>query len=385
MRVISGDYMEEDMKRFGFGFMRLPRKGFDIDYEKTNQMVDKFIESGANFFDTGYDYLGGESEIAIRESVVKRYPRDEILISDKMPVYSMSKGDDPEEIFKTQLERCGVDYFDYYLVHDPEDRYYGGLCNELDIFNLLSKYKNEGKIRRLGLSLHDSPKVLDKILTEHPEMEFVLLQVNYKDWFNPSLETDKLYDVAKDHGIPVFVMGPLKGGSLARVNKDVSKLFKEYENSANGNNDFKSPSDWAFSFVFNLDNVDMVLSGISNIDEMERDIEFIQSFKKLNGLELRVINKARELSRYDSPINCSTCDYCVGHCPIDMPISKYFDLYNLDKNSFELESDVYDTYKRISENSPKASQCIGCGNCEDFCPQHLKISDEMKKVSALFD
>lgn len=381
--------MEDDMKRFGFGFMRLPRRGSGIDYERTNEMVDRFIGAGGNFFDTGYDYLGGKSEIAIRESVVKRYPREKILISDKMPVYTMSRSDDPVEIFNNQLERCGVDYFDYYMVHDPEDRYYEGLCKDLDIFNLLSKYKAEGKIRNLGLSLHDSPEVLDKILNEHPEMEFVLLQINYKDWFNPHVETDKLYDVAQKHDIPVFVMGPLKGGSLARPNKNVSRIFNEYEKiagqSGNGNNNFKSPSDWAFSFVFNLDNVDMVLSGISNIGEMENDIEFIKSFKKLNKLELRVINKARELSRHDKGINCSTCDYCKGHCPIDLPISKYFDLYNLDKNSLELEGELIKEYERISNDFPKASECIGCSSCDEVCPQHLKISQELKKVAALFE
>ena len=369
--------MQEDINRFGFGFMRLPFKKGEIDYEKTNEMVDEFISHGGKFFDTGFDYLDEESEVAIRKAVVERYPRDKFCISDKMPVYTMKRSDNPYEIFETQLERCGVDYFDYYLVHDPEDRYYEGLCKELDIFNILKEFKRQGRIKRLGLSLHDTPEVLDKILGEHPEVEFVLLQINYKDWNSSYVQSRQCYEVAIKHNKPVFVMGPLKGGQLARVNAKVKNIFNSY-------NDL-SPALWALAFVLNLENVDMILSGMSSLDEVCQNMVFIKNFKKLTENELRIISKARDLMDNRGQIDCTTCDYCKNHCPNDIPISKYFELYNLNKNSEKLNTDYYAEYDNLACEFRKASDCDECGMCEDTCPQHLRISKELKKVADLFE
>lgn len=369
--------MMEDIGRFGFGFMRLPYKGGDIDLDATNEMVDAYIQSGGRFFDTAYQYLGEKSESTIRKCVVERYPRDEIIISDKMPVYTMKMSDDPYEIFEEQLERCGVDYFDYYMAHDPEDRYYEGLCRKLDIFNVMKEFKRQGRIKKLGLSLHDTPEVLDKILTEHPEIEFVLLQINYKDWDSSYVKSRECYEVATSHNKPVFVMGPIKGGQLARVNKDVKRVFASH-------NDWP-PALWALSFVLNLDNVEMILSGMSTIGEVHENMEFIRNFNKLDEDEVRIINKARDLLENRGEIQCTTCDYCRGHCSNDIPISKCFDLYNLNKKSDRLNSSYYEEYDLVCQEHGKASHCSECGECEQTCPQHLKISRELKKVANIFE
>jgi predicted aldo/keto reductase-like oxidoreductase len=369
--------MKNDIDRFGFGFMRLPLKKGRIDYEKTNEMVDEFIARGGKFFDTGVDYLSGESEVAIRKAVVERYPRNQFLISDKMPVYTMKRSDDPYEIFENQLKRCGVDYFDYYLVHDAEDRYYEGLCKDLDIFNILNEFKRQGRIKKLGLSLHDTPEVLDKILTEHPEIEFVLLQINYKDWNSSYVQSGQCYEMAVKHNKPVFVTGPVKGGQLANVNVNVKKLFESY-------NDWP-PALWALSFVLNLDATDMILSGMSTIDEIKQNMDFIEKFNKLSDLEVKILSKACDLMQNRDEIQCTTCDYCKNHCPTDIPISKFFDLYNLNKKSVSFNQDYYDEYNSISMQYSKASDCIDCGECEEFCPQHLNIPQELKKVVNIFE
>lgn len=369
--------MMDDIGRFGFGFMRLPYNGGDIDLDATNEMVDAYIQSGGRFFDTAYQYLGEKSESTIRKCVVERYPRDEIIISDKMPVYTMKMSDDPYEIFEEQLERCGVDYFDYYMAHDPEDRYYEGLCRKLDIFNVMKEFKRQGRIKKLGVSLHDTPEVLDKILTEHPEIEFVLLQINYKDWDSSYVQSRECYEVATNHNKPVFVMGPIKGGQLARVNKDVKRVFASH-------NDWP-PALWALSFVLNLDNVEMILSGMSTIGEVHENMEFIRNFNKLDEDEVRIINKAKDLLENRGEIQCTTCDYCKGHCPNDIPISKCFDLYNLNKKSDRLDSSYYDEYDLVCQEHGKASDCNECGECEQTCPQHLKISRELKKVANIFE
>lgn len=368
------------MNRFGFGFMRLPYKKDNcnkIDLNEVNKMVDKYIESGGKYFDTGYSYLNGKSETSIRECVVKRYPREKILIADKMPVYEMSNNDNPYEIFQTQLERCGVDYFDYYLIHDPENKYYEGICKDLDIFNILNKFKEEGKIRKLGMSLHDTPEVLDKILTEHPEIEFVQLQINYDDWNSKRIRARANYEVCKKHNKPVFIMEPIQGGKLAKVNEKVLKIFNQYDN--------RSPAQWALSFVFNLENVDMILSGMHSITDVEENVEFVKGFKKLKKEEIQIINKARDIMQNDTEIDCRYCNYCKEKCTQKIPISTYFQLYNENKQSSKIDEKTFKEYDNITKEKRKASECIKCGKCEEVCPQHIKIRKELEKVALLFE
>ena len=237
----------------------------------------------------------------------------------------------------------------------------------------MCEFKRQGRVKKLGLSLHDTPEVLDRILTEHPEIEFVLLQINYRDWGNSALKTRQCYEVACRHGKPVWVMGPVKGGQLARVNSRVKKLFKNYD---------RTPAEWALSFVFSLDNVEVVLSGMSTLNEVRDNMEFLADFKK-SDTDMKVLGKARDLMHNSSEIACTTCDYCKNHCPEEIPISAYFDLYNLNKKSVDL--DCFSEYERLSTEFPGASECIECGECEETCPQHLNISRELKKVVELFE
>ncbi len=368
------------MKRFGFGFMRLPYKknnSTQIDTNEVNTMVDTYIESGGRYFDTGYSYLDEKSEEYLKECVVKRYPRDEILIADKMPVYQMKKTDNPEEIFETQLDRCGVEYFDYYLVHDPENKYYEGVCKDLDIFNLLKKYKKEGKIRKLGMSLHDTPEVLEKILNEHPEIEFVQLQINYDDWNSTRVQAQANYEICRKYEKPVFIMEPIQGGKLANVNEDVRKIFREY--------DEKTPAQWALAFVFDLENVEMILSGMHSINDVKENTEFIKNFTKLTQKEKQIINKARDIMQNTKEITCTYCNYCKDKCPQQIPISTYFKLYNQNKKSSTIEHESYEEYLKVIKDRKKASECIKCGKCEEVCPQHIKIRKELEKVALLFE
>ena len=372
--------MQKDLKRFGFGFMRLPYKKDNpsvIDFDEVNKMVDRYIESGGNYFDTGYSYLGGKSETSLRECVIKRYPRDRILIADKMPVYEMSKDDDPYEIFQTQLERCGVDYFDYYLVHDPENKYYEGICKDLDIFNILNEFKLERKIRKLGMSLHDTPEVLDKILTEHPEIEFVQLQINYDDWNSIRVQARANYEICLKHEKPVFIMEPIQGGKLANVNENVMKVFNQY--------DERSPAQWALSFVFNLDNVDMILSGMHSLKDVEENTRFVKEFNKLNVEEMHIINKARDIMQNNTGIDCRYCNYCKEKCTQKIPISTYFQLYNQNKQSLKIDENTFKVYDNLVNEHPKASDCVKCGKCEEVCPQHIKIRKELEKIALLFE
>lgn len=368
--------MLEDICRFGFGFMRLPQKNLEIDYETLQQMVDLYIKSGGNYFDTAYTYYDGISEEAIRKTVIERYPRDKIRLANKMPIYDMTKDDNPEEIFEDQLRRCGVDYFDYYLLHGLEEEDYEVTCKELNIFDLLQEYKKEGKIKKIGFSFHDMPEVLDKILTEHPEMEFVQLQINYLDWYNPEVESKKCYDVACKHNKPIMIMEPLLGGRLAKVPKEVQEVFDE----ANMN-----PATLALSYVFSLDNVAMILSGMNNIGVMKENLEFLKKFNKINEDEKKLIEKARAMLEDIKIINCTNCNYCRSGCPQKIPISSFFKLYNRTIIEKGPSKEHINKYNEIAQKHTKASDCIACERCEEVCPQHLEIVDNLDMISELFE
>lgn len=368
--------MNEDINRFGFGFMRLPQKNSKIDLDTLNQMVDLYIKAGGSYFDTAYPYYDGKSEEAIRKSVIERYPRDKIRLADKMPVYEMTEKDNPQEIFEKQLHRCGVNYFDYYLLHDMEEIYYDGICKKLNLIELLQKYKEEGKIRKLGFSFHDTPEVLDRILTEHPEMEFVLLQINYLDWYNPEVRAKECYEIACKHDVPVMIMEPLKGGKLAKIPKEIEELFNEKN---------YVPALTALAFVFSLDNVEMILSGMNNTDVMKDNLEFIRNFSQIDDEELELIEKVRSMLENYKFINCSYCNYCKSECPKQIPISSYFKLYNQSVEEKNVSEELICKYKELSDRYTSISECLKCESCEEVCPQHLDISEILQDLREIFE
>lgn len=371
------------MKNFGFGVMRLPL--FDesdmknVDYEKAYEMIKLFVDSGFSYFDTGYMYHNFYSENVLRDLLVKRFPRESFQIADKLPVFSIKNAEAVPLIFDEQLRRLGIDYFDYYLLHSVSREFYEPMCEAFGCFEFIAKKKREGKIREIGFSYHDDAELLDRILTEHPEVDFVQLQINYIDWENPSIQAKECYDLCTKLGKPVIVMEPIKGGSLVDIPQEAEKLFKDYAPDA-------SVASWAVRYAASLDNVMMVLSGMSNMDHVEDNTSYMENFVPLCDDEYRIIDKVVDIINSSIAIPCTACGYCVDGCPVGIPIPKYFALYNADLQALNKGFSTQMTYyTNMTVNLPKASQCIGCGQCESACPQHLAIIDGLKLVAERFD
>ncbi|MBZ3935206.1 aldo/keto reductase [Methanimicrococcus blatticola] len=368
------------MKRLGFGLMRLPQKDendySNIDMEQTIKMADYFLEKGFTHFDTGYPYHNGNSETAFREGVVKRHPRGAFTISDKLPTWMITSNDDCQKYFDEQLERCGVDYFDLYFLHNLGEKSYEDSL-KYGGFDFMRKMKTEGKAKTIGFSYHDKADVLDKILTEQPDMDYVLLQINYADWETETIESRKCYEAATKHGVSVIVMEPLKGGSLVTVPAEVEKLFKDARPEM-------SVASWAIRFAASLENVVCVLSGMSNMEQMEDNIRYMENFEPLNAEEQEIIAKASEMIKEAFAIPCTACNYCIDDCPKNIPIPKYFSLYN-NQDQFGLLPPHFAYYTNLIADHGKASDCISCKKCESHCPQHIRIAEEMEKVTAVFD
>lgn len=367
-----------ETKKLGFGLMRLPLIDKDdqgsIDIIKFTSMVDEYIKKGFTYFDTAYPYHNGNSEIAFREVVVKRYPRHAYTITDKLPMFMINEKSQIPKIFNEQLIKCGVEYFDYYWLHGISDQTYL-LSEEMGAFKFIKEKKSEGKIKHIGFSFHDSAEVLDKILTNHPEMEYVQLQINYIDWEDNIVQSRKCYEVAKKHNKPVIVMEPIKGGSLANISPDAENLFREENNQL-------SIASWAIRYAASLDNVMVVLSGMSNKEQLQDNISYMKEFQPLNEREEQIIEKAGTIIKSSIAIPCTSCHYCTENCPKNIAIPEYFSIYNSLKRfgSLQLRFSLA-CYSHLIEKHGKASQCIECKQCENVCPQHLPITTYLKEIA----
>lgn len=372
----------ESKKKLGFGLMRLPllntEDAASIDIEQTKNMVDTFIERGFTYFDTAWMYCGFKSENAAKEALVDRYPRDSYTLATKLHAGFIKTKEDRDKVFNEQLKKTGVEYFDYYLLHDVGEDHYK-IYTQLDCFQWIVDKKNQGLVKHIGFSYHDNAELLDKVLTEHPEMEFVQLQLNYLDWDSEGIQSRKCYEVATKHNKPVIVMEPVKGGTLANVPEDVEKIFKEY-------NSKMSVSSWAVRFAASLDNVKMVLSGMSNMEQLLDNTSYMSEFEPLNEQEQDIIKKVVAIINKSVTVACTGCSYCTDGCPQKIAIPKYFSLYNADRQEFEGKgwTPQGEYYDRLTSAFGKASDCIECGQCESACPQHLPIIKYLKEVAAHF-
>ncbi|MBR1756187.1 MAG: aldo/keto reductase [Alphaproteobacteria bacterium] len=369
--------------KLGFGFMRLPLKDpndqTSIDYDTLNKMVDKFMERGFTYFDTAWMYMGHESEVAIRKAVVERYPRDKFTVASKLPIGMVTSAENMEEIFNKQLEKTGLEYFDYYLVHNVNASTMPNV-EKYDPFKFIAEKKKEGKIKHIGFSFHDNAELLEEILSKHPEAEFVQLQINYIDWDNPTIQSRKCYEVAQKHNLPVVVMEPIKGGSLAQVPENVEKIFKDADPNM-------SVASWAMRYAASLAGVRTVLSGMTTMEQLEDNTSYMQNFKPLTEAENKTIETAVKELHAAIAIPCTACRYCVEHCPMKIDIPSMFALYNAEKQDtkdkpFRIQR-VY--YNNLIAHSGKASQCVHCKSCEKHCPQHIVINEWMTKIAQTFE
>ncbi len=368
------------MAKLGMGMMRLPlldeNDQKSVDMNQVNEMVDAYMASGFNHFDTAFVYHEGMSEIAFKKAVVERYPRDSFKIATKMPLFIITEESQLEPIFSQQLENCGVDYFDYYMLHNVSG-FTENACKNVDLFSFIQSKKEERFIKHIGLSTHGNAEFLEELLFEHPEIEFVLLQINYLDWEDEGIQSRECLEVARKYGKEVMIMEPYKGGFLADVPEEAEKIMKEY-------NPDKSVVSWAMRFVANLDDVSVVLTGASNLEQLESNISEIKNAPPLRDEELEIIKEVSEIINSNITVDCTTCRYCVDVCSEEIDIAKVFDLYN--KHNM-LEIDDWTPFGNAYLNYTKlpgvgiASDCIVCELCIEEGPQYINIPEVLKDVA----
>lgn len=369
-------------KKLGFGLMRLPQTDpadpKSIDLAACEKMADEFIRRGFTYFDTAWMYHEMTSEISTKKFLVERHPRETYTLATKMHSSYFNTEEERDAYFEAQLEKTGAGYFDYYLLHDMgRDNY--EKFTRLHCFEFLQQKKEEGLIRHIGFSSHEDAEHVDKFLTEHPEMEFVQLQINYLDWDNGGVQSRLCYEAAERHGKDVVVMEPVKGGTLAKVPEEVEKMFRAYAPD-------RSPASWAIRFAASLPNVKVVLSGMSSMEQLLDNTDYMQDFTPLTEEEKEILKKAAKIIEGDIAIPCTGCSYCTNGCPQNIAIPRYFSLYNNAKADLkEAWTPQMEYYERATHTFGKASDCIGCGQCEAICPQHLPIIDLLKDVADLFE
>lgn len=369
-------YLGENIKKLGFGLMRLPRKGEEIDVEEVKKMVDLFLEKGFVYFDTAWAYPG--SEEAIRKALVERYPREKFYLATKNAAWIKCKTrEDAIAQFETSLRLTGAGYFDFYLLHNlGETR--TEVFEKFDLWNFVLEKKKEGLIKHVGFSFHATPEELDEILTKHDEAEFVQLQINYADWENPAIESRRCYEVARKHGKPIVIMEPIKGGMLANPPEQVADVFKKADPNA-------SLASWAIRFAASLDGVITVLSGMSSLEQMQDNVSYMENFAPLRDDEKNTVEEARRVLAAIPIIPCTTCNYCAKVCPKNIGISGSFTAMNMltlyrDKKAAEHQ----ESWLVGGHGKNRAGDCVKCGACEKVCPQHIAIRKELERVAAAF-
>ena len=367
---------------FGFGCMRLPVLQADqpdsFDYEKIEQLFDAFLKKGFTYFDTAYTYHGYHAEEAVRKALTERYPRDSFRLATKMPLRDFRDADDMERIFSEQLEHCGVEYFDYYLLHNMGTNVYEK-CKKYDAFGFVERKKAERKIRQIGMSFHDTPELLDEILAQYGGMlDFIQLQINYMDWEQPNVQSRRCLEIAHRYGKPVTVMEPCKGGTLVNLPQEADGLLKQARPD-------KSNASWAMRFAASQEGVTRVLSGMNTMEQIEDNGDTFLNFEPIAPQEQKIIDQVREIIEKNTPIPCTGCAYCTHGCPKNIAIPQYFALFNNVSRTTGSFSSQAAYYNNISLNYGKASDCIGCGQCEKACPQHLPIRQFLKEVAEKFE
>ena len=367
--------MEKIRKNFGFGCMRLPMIGEDVDIEQTKQMVDCFLEQGFNYFDTAHGYIQGKSELALKECLTSRYPREDYVLTDKLTGSYFKKEEDIRPFFESQLAACGVDYFDFYLMHSQSKTNYQHF-RDCRAYETAFALKEEGKVRHVGISFHDRAEVLEQILTEYPQIEVVQIQLNYLDYDDPAVQSRKCYEVCRKFGKPVIVMEPVKGGNLVKLPEEARAVLGELHGG--------SPASYAIRFAASFPGIAMVLSGMSNLEQMQDNISFMQAFRPLDERELAAVKKVQEIFKGKNLIPCTACRYCVDGCPMHIAIPDLFATMNTKQLYHDWNADYY--YNEVhARPGHKASDCVKCGRCEKACPQHLPIRQLLMDVAEEFE
>ena len=371
-------YFGEATPKLGFGLMRLPKtKDGKIDLGQTKQMVDRFMEAGLTYFDTAYVYDDGDSERAAKAALVDRYPRESFTLATKLCAW-MGAHDEKsaKQQFYTSLERTGAGYFDYYLLHALQAGNYK-TYDKYHIWDFVKEQKEKGLIKHWGFSFHATPDILDQLLTDHPDAEFVQLQLNYADWENPDVTARENYEVARKHGKSIVVMEPVKGGALANPPTKVQEIFRQADLKA-------SFASWAIRYAASLDGIITVLSGMSNLEQTEDNLSYMKDFRPLNAHEQQAIRKAQEAINGVKSIPCTGCHYCTGGCPKQIPIPEIFAARNRQLVWGQLQEGKA-AYDQLAAKGNVASDCIGCGQCERACPQHIKVIQRLKECAAALE
>ena len=385
LNIVKWEYQEgkimsidlSTMPKLGFGLMCLPEKDGVIDHEQVCKMVDSYMNAGMNYFDTAYVYHGGKSEVAAREALVKRYPRESFMIATKLPAWEIKRYEDIDRIFDEQCERAGVDYFDFYLLHSVEDGSNYDVYEKYDCFSWGLKKKEEGRIKHFGFSYHGSPELLSEVLDKHPEVEFVQIQLNYLDRTNPVVRSEELYNILHERNIPIIVMEPVRGGALASMAPEIEEKFKKVHPD-------KSVASWALRFVGSLPGVMTILSGMSSEEQMNDNINTFKNFEPLTDEEFAVVNEVTSDILNMKQIGCTACKYCCDGCPMQISIPDVFRTINTLRR-YPDDWRAKNFYAGVASRGGKASDCIGCGQCGSVCPQHLPIIELMQEAASILD